>query len=162
MRQLKKIIIFSSIMILVYMFISNTNAVKDRPVQTTGVANIGQRFLEKTYLFSKFSDNRKAQYIQYLVEKRFAELQHVLDNDQGDLIEETTSRYSTYAGYLVQFIMKNNLVDQKIKVLKMFDSHIEVLEKYLLQQNYNSGFWLLIQHDINYLKIYSAQLLELK
>lgn len=158
MKQIKKIIILSSIVILTYIFINNTFVIKDETVEVTSVANISERLVEKINLFTKFSDKHKAVYIQYLVKKRFGEIQYVIDNGHGDLIEETTSRYSTYAGYLAEFIVKNNLIDQKEKTLNIFDSHSIILEKYLLEQNYNSGFWLLIQHDVNYLKIYSSQI----
>ena len=162
MKQLNKIIILVSILIIVYVFISNIVAIYDEAVSVNKVANIGERLVEKVSLFSKFSEKSKVLYMEYLVEKRFGEIQYVIDNGHGDLIEETTSRYSTYAGYLAEFIVKNNLIDQKEKTLNMFDSHSIILEKYLLEQNYNSGFWLLIQHDVNYLKIYSSQINEVK
>lgn len=158
MKQLNKIIISVSISIIIYVFVSNTIAIKDGIVSVNKITNIGERLAEKINLFSKFSVYRKEAYMHYLVEKRFGDIIYVIDNGHGDLIEEATSRYSTYAGYLTEFIIKNDLVDQKDKTLNMFDSHSKILEKYLLEQNYNSGFWLLIQHDINYLKIYSSQI----
>lgn len=162
MKQINKIIISLSILIIVYMLGNNIFTIKDGPVKVNKIANTGEKFVEKINLFSKFSINKKVAYTQYLVRKRFGEIQYVIDNGHGDLIEDTTSRYSTYVGHLTEFILKNNLIDQKEKTLRMLDSHSIILEKYLLEQNYNSGFWLLIQHDINYIKIYSTQLQEIK
>lgn len=139
---------------------SQKSSASDQVVQVSGMANTGSRLGERIILFSKFSKNAKADYRQYLVKKRFGELQYVLDNQLGYFFEETTSRYSTYVGRLTNQIVKDRLVNKKEEVLKMYASHSVILEQYASEQEYDSAFWLLLQHDINYLKLYSDQVIS--
>lgn len=164
MRMLK---IFSIYIIVVALFISQisvTFAQKKDSTASSGVmqveqvANLRDRIWERITLFFKFSNNDKVGYEKYLVQKRFAELKYVIDDGQGNMIEETSSRYSTYLGRLTDRIVRNKMVDKKEEVLKIFESQLPVLEELLSRQEYNSGFWLLLQHDVNYLKLYIDQI----
>lgn len=136
----------------------NNSADSGKIMEIDGVANLRDRILERITLFFKFSNDDKADYEQYLAEKRFAELKYAFDNDRGDMVEELSSRYSSYLGRLTELIVKNKMTDRKERVLKMFDSHMPFLEEQLSNQDYESGFWLLLKHDINYLKLYRDQI----
>lgn len=136
----------------------NNSSASGQIIEVNGVANLRDRLWERITLFFKFSNNDKADYEQYLAEKRFAELKYVFDNGKGDMIEETSSRYSSYLGRLTDLIIRNKMVDKKEGVLEMLASHLPVLEELLSKQEYESGFWLLLQHDINYLKLYTDQI----
>lgn len=127
-------------------------------IKAEKVAGLVDRFGEKVSLLFKFSKESRAEYMENIVKRRFGELQYVLETEQGDFVEETSSRYSTYVGLLTDYLIKNKLTDRKVETLEMYKAHSAVLEENTLNQNYNSGFWLLLQHDINYLKIYSSQL----
>ena len=137
---------------------SNNSSVSSQIMEVNKVTNLRDRLWERITLFFKFSNSDKVNYQQYLAQKRFAELKYVIDSGQGNLIEDTSSRYSTYLGRLTDLIVKNKMVDKKEETLKMFESHLPILEDLLSDQEYNSGFWLLLQHDINYLKLYVDQI----
>ena len=91
-----------------------------------------------------------------------AELQYVVSSDNWDPIEETSSRYSTYLGRLTQYAVSHRMVSKKDELLKMYSLHEQILEDLLKNFEYNSGFWLLISHDINANRIYQNQIKELK
>ncbi|MFH1407550.1 MAG: DUF5667 domain-containing protein [Patescibacteria group bacterium] len=137
---------------------SNDSSVSGQIMKVNKVTNLRDRLRERITLFFKFSNSGKVDYQQYLVQKRFAELKYVIENGRGDLIEDTSSRYSTYLGRLTNLIVKNKMVDKKGETIKMFESHLPILEDLSSDQEYNSGFWLLLQHDINYLKLYADQI----
>lgn len=139
----------------------NSSSASGRIIEVNGVANLRDRLWERITLFFKFSSSDKVDYEQYLAEKRFAELKYVFDNGKGDMIEETSSRYSSYLGRLTDLIIRNKMVDKKEGVLKMLASHLPFLEELLSKQDYESGFWLLLKHDINYLKLYTDQIKNL-
>ncbi|MFC1625827.1 DUF5667 domain-containing protein [Patescibacteria group bacterium] len=136
----------------------NDSSVSGQIMEVNKVTNLRDRLWERITLFFKFSNSDKLDYQQYLAQKRFAELKYVIDNGQVDLIEDTSSRYSTYLGRLTNLIVKNKMVDNKEETLKMLESHLPILEDLSSHQEYNSGFWLLLQHDINYLKLYVDQI----
>lgn len=122
------------------------------------VANLRDRILERITIFFKFSNSDKADYEKYLAEKRFSELKYAFDNGLGDYIEESSSRYSSYLGRLTELVVKNKMVDKKEEILKMFSIQMPLLEELLASQEYESGFWLLLQHNINYLRLYRDQI----
>lgn len=159
--------IFSISIIVLVLFISQLSVTfaqaKDSTassgiIQVERVANSRDRIWERVTLFFKFSTNDKADYEKYLVEKRFAELKYAFDNGLGDYIEESSSRYSSYLGRLTELVVKNKMVDKKEEILKMFSIQMPLLEELLASQEYESGFWLLLQHNINYLRLYRDQI----
>lgn len=127
-------------------------------VQVDHVANIFEKLKEKVTLFFKFSKEGKYNYQKYLVEKRLSELKYVVESKQGNFIEETSSRYSTYLGTLSSFVIDNKLSGKKENILTMFNDHIKAIEK--LQENYGSEsvFRMLLQHDINTIKLFTTKL----
>lgn len=130
---------------------------RSRP-NTNHIARL-EKFEEKLILNLKFDRSRKADYYQFLLEKRLAELKFAATNkDQLDYVEETASRYTTYLGYLSDFIIQNKMTNRKDELLQTFSEHTQIIEE--LQKNYqfDSGWWLAIQHDINTLKIFSDQI----
>lgn len=125
------------------------------------IANIRERIQERINLFFKFSNDAKADYQKELAEKRLAEVFYVVESEKGDFIEETTSRYSTYLGRLTETLVKNKLASKKDDTLKMLDEHKMVLNELVKYFESNSGFWLLIMHNINSIDIYKSQLEKL-
>jgi len=126
-------------------------------IEVNHVARGFEKVAEKLTLLSKLSKKSKANYHTYLLEKRLAELHYAVNNNV-DLVEETASRYSSYAGRLSGHLIKNKLTDNKEEILNMYERHSQVIEN--LQQNfeYDSGWWLAIQHDRNVLKEFAAKL----
>lgn len=127
-------------------------------VEVKSIANIFDRLQEKITLFFKFSSQDKARYQKDLIEKRMAELEFVINSGQGDLIEEVSSRYAAYVGKFSDYVVSKNVTDEKHQFLVMFDSHLKILEELRDHFPSNSGFWLLLQHDINTVKIFSEKI----
>jgi len=140
----------------------NTDLSSDVVVATDmHIANVVDRIREKITLFFKFSNRHKVDYQKDLTEKRLVELKYVVENMEngtGDRIEELSSRYTTYLGYLTEMVVKNKMVDKKQKLLDMYETHAKIIEQLITKVDIDSGFWLLLQHDKNYLKIYSDQI----
>jgi len=121
------------------------------------IANVFEKAGEKINLFFKFSKEAKASYEQYLLEKRLAELKYVIDVKDGTLIEETSSRYTTYAGKLNQYIVENG-IGNKEDLFDMYKRHEGVLSELQKNFEFESGFWLLLQHGINTAKTSQQEL----
>lgn len=122
------------------------------------IANNFEKLQEKITLFFKFDKKQKSAYQRELVEKRLAELKYVIENRQWDFIEEVTSRYTTYMGHYINFVEKNKITDDKDQLLALLDGHKYLIEKMQTRFEYESGWWLSIQHDINVLKMSSEKI----
>lgn len=127
-------------------------------VEVDHVANIVEKFKEKMTSFFKFSKEDKFNYQKFLLEKRLAELKYVVDSKEWQPIEETSSRYATYLGNFTGFVVNNKLSNKKEEVLNMYNRHQKILEEFGRNFEFESGFWLLLQHDINSTKIFSSQI----
>ena len=147
-------------------FLANLNIIfaqesSEAAVKIEKVSNIRDRLFEKITLFFKFSNEKKLDYYIYLQEKRLADLKYAIDNDDGDLIEELSSRYSTYLGTMTNFLIEKKLNYKKEEILKMMENHSRIIENLQKNFTFESGFWLLLQHDINTLKIFSDKLQQI-
>lgn len=125
------------------------------------VANLRDRILERIILFFKFNPESSIEYQSQLVEKRLAEVKYVVDSGDWDPIEDVSSRYSSYLGRLTKFVLDHKMVSKKDDLIKMYSNHEAILEEILKNFESNSGFWLLIQHDINANKLYQQQIRDL-
>lgn len=130
-------------------------------IKVSSIAGSIEKVKEKITLFLKFKEQDKADYYQYLAEKRLAEEQYVIESNQIDLVEETASRYSTYVGILVNYIISNKLVDKKESTLKMLEEDEKVIDRLQNKFDYFSGWWIAIEHDKNTIKIFSQKLKDL-
>lgn len=119
------------------------------------VAGKFEKLKEKVVLLTKFSKVSKAKYHQLLLEKRLAELSYVVESGQLDLVEPSASRYATYAGRLSDYIVGNNVSDEKDEVVALFDRHAKIIDSLQRNFEYESGWWFAIQHDVNSTKIFS-------
>ncbi len=115
----------------------------------TRKAGVVEKFLERINFAMKFDNESKAKYWQKLVDLRLAELKMEVDMNNIDLIEETSSRYSTYLGNYSEFIINKKVINQRDSVLKQFDVHATVLAELRDKFKYDSAWWLMIQHDLN-------------
>lgn len=157
------------IMLLTFGFLliypGKTSAVSDTSdsgiVKVNHVAGFFEKINEKITLFFKFDKENKTDFYQKLLEKRLAELEFVIKNGQGDLIEETSSRYSAYLGTTADFIFTNKLTSKKDALLKMFDNHTKIIETLQSHFEFESGWWLLLQHNINSINIFRDKIKNL-
>lgn len=140
--------------------ISSAQAVDEPKVdfEVNHVANVVEKFKEKISLFFNFSNEGKLKYQKFLLETRLAELKYVIDSKEWDPVEETSSRYATYLSKFSEFVEKSNFKDQKGEILSIYDRHEKIIEALQRNFEYDSGWWLLLQHDRNLLKMFSAQL----
>lgn len=131
-------------------------------LEDENISNVVDRLFEKISMIFKFSSKDKVDYQKKLTEKRLAELKYAIQNDRGELIEELSSRYSTYLGNLTEMVIKNNMTDRKQEFLDMYDRHYQVVDQLDTRFESNSGFWLLMEHNKNYARIYSDQIKAIK
>ncbi len=157
--------IFLAIVLFFTLVISPVSAEHQSQGLATGSAerveklsNVIDRLGEKIQGFFKFSSEDKVSYQKELVERRFAELLFVIDNGQGDLIEEVSGRYATYVGKATDDLISKKVSSQSDEYLRMFEKHLKILP--VLRDHFpaNSGFWLLLQHDINTVQIFSDKI----
>lgn len=130
-------------------------------VEVDHIAGRVEKLGEKIALLLKFYKKSKADYYQYLLEKRLAELVYVVENDQINSVEETASRYSTYLGILANYVETKRVVEKKEDILSTFDRHSRVVENLQKKFKYESGWWLAIAHDINSLKLFKEKIQNL-
>jgi len=112
------------------------------------VAGVLAKLVEKVTLYTKLGKPAKARYMERLLDKRLAELAYVVENDR-DAIEPSASRYSSYIGNLTNYMVKNNLTGEKEGALALYAEHHEVLLKLRDNFEWDSGWWLAIQHAVN-------------
>lgn len=127
-------------------------------VKVDKVSNVLDRFSERIQGWFKFSGEEKASYQRGLIEKRLAELQYVIDDGQGDLIEEVSSRYATYVGKFTDDLIPKKLSAENDKYLVMYANHLKILPELRDHFPSNSGWWLLLSHDINTVQIFSDKI----
>jgi hypothetical protein len=161
LRPTKLFFIFISSFIISLFFLSSPALANETEVQADHVARGFEKVGEKVKLYSKFSRDAKIDFQIYLVQKRFAELKYVVDNNKVNLIEETAARYGAYVGRLSDYMIKKKAKARTEEVTKMYENHSKAIQ--ILQSNfkYDSGWWLAIQHDLNILAEFSSKLRSL-
>ncbi len=158
-HKMRRLILFF-LSIFVFWFVSGSVVLADNPsleTEVNHVANVVEKLKEKVTLIFKFSKEDKFNYQKFLLEKRLAELKYIIDGKEWTPVEETSSRYATYLGKFTGFVAKGNLKDKKEEILSMYERHSKVLEELQKNFEFESGWWLLLQHDINSTKIFSTQ-----
>lgn len=121
-------------------------------------AGVIAKVLERANLIFKFSGLDRARYWQKLLDIRLAELKMEVDDENFDLVEETASRYSTYLGRYAEFVIGKKIIDQKETILDQLKVHSEVLSKLRDGFEYDSAWWLMIQHDVNTIQIFKERI----
>lgn len=110
-----------------------------------------KRLVEKAVLYSKFTQESKADYYKDLILKRAAELRYVVDNEILGEIERSSQRISSEVGTLSDYVNVNKvkLGKEKKPVSELLESLKPLLGE--LRDHYpsNSSYWLLLQHSIN-------------
>lgn len=153
------LVFLSSFFILVPRISIAQESSKEAQIKVDHVAGIFEKVSEKAILFFKFSGSEKAKYMRYLTEKRFAEMEYSIKAPGGSRIEEATSRYRTYAGNLANFLSpKKELSQEREETIKMYKNHSMITGKLQEKFEFESGWWLSIQHVTDSLRIYSDSL----
>ncbi len=156
-RALK--VIFCAIVVMLFyintVYADQTNAVDIQKVDK--VANGLDKLQEKIIFYFKFSKQDKLNYLYKLSEKRLSELQYVIDKKDYNAVEEIASRYQTYISNLSNFIISNRL-DSRDTFNNMAIKHKNILNNLQAHFPFESGWWLVIQHDINILDYSNLEL----
>lgn len=132
--------------------ISNMN------IKVGHIANVVERFKEKIVFYFQLFPEKKIEYYKNLADKRLAEIAYATENDYGDRIEETASRYLTTIGRFTEYISSSGKLNNKQELIDMSDNHVKILENLRDRFPANSGWWLAIQHDINTIEMFSVKL----
>lgn len=115
-----------------------------------------KRLWEKGYERLQFSRQSKISFIQSQLKTRLAELNYVVDKKLLSEVQTSSERFAYSAGILRQQLNKES--KDKEKIIKEFEQMQKFLDKLRDYYPANTSFWMLIQHDINTLKILSDQL----
>ena len=117
-----------------------------------------KRLWEKGMDKLQFSKELKINFYKSQLKTRLAELNYVVENKLLSEVQQSSERFSFYAGILTDELVRQNKVQDKEKAIKEFEKYSIFLNK--LRDNYpaNTSFWMLIQHDINSLDILSKRL----
>lgn len=142
-------------------FQTNFALAQDTPkveLEVNHIANVFEKFKEKATLFFNFSKDSKLNYEKYLLEKRLAELKYVVDSKEWQPVEETSSRYATYVSKFSENAIKNASKEKKEEIVGILERHEKIIEALQRNFEYDSGWWLLLQHDRNLLKMFSDRI----
>jgi hypothetical protein len=147
----KLIAILLFITLSFFLFSTQSNAQEDAKLNFTvnHVASNIEKLGEKIGLLLKFSKESKVDNYLYLSEKRLAELNYVVENKQVDYVEPAASRYSTYNGVMISYVVGNKVTNKKNEVINTLERHIKITEKLRDKFEANSAWWLSLSHDIN-------------
>lgn len=104
-----------------------------------------------------FSSPKKINYHNYLLDVRLTELKYVVTNKLLGEFQKSSERLSYQAGILTDLVSKSER-KTKDEAVEKFAKYIQTLTELRDQNPANSSYWLLIQHDMNSLKILSDRL----
>lgn len=113
-----------------------------------------QRIKEKIRL-AITPKSKKFDYLFRLTDLRLNELSVVVDSQENDLVEKTSSRYSSFVGNLIDTVLSD---DQKNKAMDLFSKHSERLAELRDKYPANSAYWLYLQQNIDTIQILSEKI----
>lgn len=116
-----------------------------------------KRLWEKGIEKLQFSKESKINFYDSQLKVKFAELNFVVENKLLGEVQKSSERFAFQAGILTDELMKQNFKDKE-KFIREFEAYSKFLEKLRDVYPANTSFWMLIQHDINSLKILSERL----
>lgn len=108
-----------------------------------------KRLAEKIQVNFFINSDSKADFYKDLVQKRLAELKHVVDKDYLDQVERSTQRVSYQVGILTDYMVSKKLDKKKSQMIDLLKIDKIILEQLRDKYPANSSFWMLIQHVIN-------------
>lgn len=117
-----------------------------------------KRLWEKGLGQLMFSQNSKISFHKAQLKSRLAELKVVVDEKILSEVQRSSERFAYQAGILTNEIVKKDDPKIKGKLLEEFEKYDPLLQKLRDRFEANSSFWMLVQHDINTLKILSERL----
>lgn len=116
-----------------------------------------KRLLEKISGRLLFFNDSKLNYEKKLLGARFSELQYISASKELDDVQHTSERFAYQAG-IVADLVQTASPQEKEKVIKLFSVYRDDLDKIKFYFEMDSGYWILILHDINTLDLLTARL----
>ncbi|MEK7616909.1 MAG: hypothetical protein AAB414_02555 [Patescibacteria group bacterium] len=116
-----------------------------------------KRLWEKGLGKLQFSRQSKINFYQSQLKIKLSELNFVVEKKLLSEVQQASERFAFHAGILTDELIKQNSKDKE-KTIKEFEVYGKFLEKLRDVYPANTSFWMLIQHDINTLKILSERL----
>lgn len=113
-----------------------------------------KRVFEKGIIFTKFTNNSRADYYRDLTQARMAELKFVVEHNLLSEVQKSTERLSYQIGILSDYIAdKSDLAYKKQNISDFLKSYKGSLGELRDKYPANSAYWMLIQHNINSIDI---------
>lgn len=117
-----------------------------------------KRLWEKSSEKFIFDDKSRVSFHESLLKKRLAELRFVVEGKHLGEVQTSSERFAYQAGILTNNLLKTN--NGKEVAINEFNQLTNTLNRLRDAFPANSSFWMLVQHDINTLKILSDQLMH--
>ncbi len=146
------------VFILIFLTYSVISSPRSTPDQS--ILYLFKRGQEKVFMKLELTMPGRAKYMISLLDQRLLELQKIVEKKKIGYVLETASRYSTWAGRTTDFILENDLTEQKDLLLVQLTKHREVLEQIYdkYPKNTDDREYKYIEDDINYLELYMQKL----
>jgi len=117
-----------------------------------------KRGWEKLREMMNFSVEDKMNYQRSLLKIRLSELSYVVDKKLLNEFQTSSERFAYQAGILTNILVEQKKQEDKETIKKEFISYSKILDQLRDNHPANTSYWMLIQHDINTLKILSEKL----
>lgn len=104
------------------------------------------------------SANGKINFYEELAKTRLSELNYVVDNKMIGEVQTSSQRFAYFVGKLTDLVSASNNDQTKKKFFAEFDKYQSYLTKIRDSYEYNTSYWMLIEHSINSLKLYKEKL----
>lgn len=108
-------------------------------------------------MWEKMPFGSKVALYRDLTLTRAAELDHVVTKKQLADFQTSAERFSYYAGKLTE-AAGNSDKEVKEEIKQDFEKYLKHLELLKTNFEYNGSYWMLIEHSINSLRLYSEKL----
>ena len=116
-----------------------------------------KRLLEKISGNLLFFSDSKLNHEKKLLNTRFSELQYIAASENLEEVQRSSERFAYQAG-IVANLVQDASPKEKEKVINLFKIYKEDLNQIKFYFEMDSGFWILILHDINTLDLLTARL----
>ncbi len=123
-----------------------------------------KRVQENVFLKLKSNPDQKFEYMQTLLNRRLEELGSQVRRESYGYILPSASRYSTLAGQLTEMALVLKDKNKASSLKEQFANHQKALQQIYIvyPKNTENVEYKYIEDDINYLKIYSDKLTQIK
>lgn len=131
--------------------------VDQNPSDPGSISFLISRLFEKVSEKILFLEDSKVNFSKKILNKRFSELVYLAEKKDTEQIQRSSERFAYQAGLLADLI-KDQPIAEKEKVVSLFNSYKDDLNKIKHNYEQDSGYWILMLHDINTLSILTARL----